>query len=104
MGSGKFMAHKPAFLAIVNQKGGVAKTTTGFGHNLALEGKRTLSIDFDPQGNLIGFLGLRQEPCMYDWLTYPVYTLWCREKYESGAQAPMDQNFQPRKPVCVSRR
>ena len=27
-------------------------------------------IDFDPQGNLTVYLGLHQEPCIYDWLTY----------------------------------
>jgi cellulose biosynthesis protein BcsQ len=66
------MAHKAVVIAIVNQKGGVAKTTTSIslGHGLALEGKRTLLIDFDPQGNLTVYLGLRQEPCIYDWLTY----------------------------------
>jgi cellulose biosynthesis protein BcsQ len=56
------MAHKAVVIAIVNQKGGVAKTTTSLGYDLALEGKRTLLIDFDPQGNLTGYLGLRRSP------------------------------------------
>ena len=66
------MGNKAKIIAVVNQKGGVAKTTTSIsiGHYLAREGKRTLLIDFDPQGNLTVYLGLRQEPCVYDWLTF----------------------------------
>ena len=38
--------------SISNSKGGVGKTTTTttLGHALALRGKRTLIVDFDPQG------------------------------------------------------
>ena len=47
-------------LAVVNQKGGVGKTTStiSLGAALALEGARVLLVDFDPQGALSVGLGL----------------------------------------------
>lgn len=47
-------------ISIVNQKGGVAKTTTtnALGLGLAMQGHRVLLIDLDPQGNLSMSLGV----------------------------------------------
>ncbi len=48
-------------LAVINQKGGVGKTTTTVNlcHSLAMANQRVLAIDLDPQGHMSASLGLK---------------------------------------------
>jgi len=51
-------------VAVLNQKGGVGKTTisTNLSHALALQGKKVIAVDLDPQGHLSASLGIFKQP------------------------------------------
>ncbi|MHC5113140.1 MAG: ParA family protein [Planctomycetota bacterium] len=70
------MTNRPRVIAMLNQKGGVGKTTStvNIGAALAEEGHRVCLIDLDPQAHLTLHLGIepdRVERTVYDVLIDP---------------------------------
>jgi chromosome partitioning protein len=59
--------HVPKVLAVFNQKGGTAKTTTSVhvAAGLARAGRKVLLVDTDGQGNVAAALGLSPERSLY---------------------------------------
>ncbi|HEX6324241.1 MAG TPA: ParA family protein [Vicinamibacterales bacterium] len=69
------MTKKARIIAVANQKGGVAKTTTAINlaASLALADRQVLVVDMDPQANLTSGLGLKDQAgpggTVYDAIT-----------------------------------
>src|SRR5205085_8283973 len=75
--AGRNGAGMPQVIALANQKGGVAKTTTTLNLAVAFKerGFRVLVVDLDPQGNLTMSQGLNPdtiERSMYDVLVHKI--------------------------------
>ncbi|MFS8534061.1 MAG: AAA family ATPase [Limnochordales bacterium] len=82
-------------IAIVNQKGGVGKSTTAVNLSayLAVDGAKVLLVDLDPQGNATSGVGVekaRLERCMYDVLVQevPLPEVWQPTAIENLFVAP----------------
>ncbi len=79
-------------IAIANQKGGVAKTTTAVNLSawVSLMGRRVLLIDIDPQGNATSGLGLDK-----DQLEYTIYDVLINgvEAEKVIVQSPVENLF-----------
>ena len=73
------MSKNTKVISIVNQKGGVGKTTTvlNISAALAVLGNKTLVIDFDPQGNLSSGLGIEER-------NNTIYSILCGENINNG--------------------
>ena len=66
-------------IAIFNQKGGVGKTTTNINLSacLAVQGKKVLVIDIDPQGNTTSGIGIKKRK-----LTSTLYDVLVNKDYD----------------------
>jgi chromosome partitioning protein len=79
--------HATRVIAIVNQKGGVGKSTTAvnLGASLALLGRRVLIVDIDPQGNTTTGVGIDKQTVEQD-----VYNVLLRDASIADVARPTE--------------
>ena len=84
-------------IAIVNQKGGVGKTTTAVNLTAALTdlGKKVLLCDFDPQANATSGMGVdkEQRPNLYSILVGGEQAENCIVKTKYGDVIPTNKEM-----------
>lgn len=80
------MAKKGTVTAVVNQKGGTGKTTTceNLGIGLAMEGKKVLLVDTDPQASLTISLGYPMPDRIFPTLSDLMKKIVSDQPIESG--------------------